>query len=144
MRTSCPEGTAHEPWGHGASRVTDLRLVSGELNLRQVPWETGRGVSSNSGPTPVTATHSEDGDYPSGSWHLFFVSSNQRPSLRSSLHRTSPEYSGLSPVHHLPHCDFPLRSLTVGECVGDHSWLVSSSISLRDEPLVRHFRASSL
>lgn len=31
-----------------------------------------------------------------------------------------------------------------GECVGDHSWLVSSSISPRDEPLVRHFRASSL
>lgn len=23
-------------------RVTDLGLVSGELNLRQVPWETGR------------------------------------------------------------------------------------------------------
>lgn len=31
-----------------------------------------------------------------------------------------------------------------GDCVGDHSWLVSSSISLRDEPLVRHFRAGSL
>lgn len=104
------------------------------------------GVHSNPGPVPTTAAPSvrmETVLQAHGISSCLFQVTSVCPC--SSLSRTSRESLGLAWVHRLPHGDFALRSLAVGrECAGEHSWLVSSSVSLRDEPLVRHFRASSL
>jgi hypothetical protein len=118
------------------------QIVRGRCPWDQVEiQELLADIGSDHGLVPVTATHSGDGDcvfQAHGTSSCLCQGTNI--CLCSSLSRTNASYWELACVHHSLHWDFPLGSLQWG----DHSCLVSSSISPRDEPLVRHFRASSL